>query len=73
MDSGERFIETARAEAEEAGADNVSYFVGDVQVADLGGPYDIAFSRFGTLFCANPVALLRNVRELAGARRQARA
>lgn len=62
MDSGERFIEMARAEAEEAGAGNVSYFVGDVQMADLGGPYDVAFSRFGTLFCANPVALLRNVR-----------
>ena len=62
MDSGERFIETARAEAVEAGADNVSYFVGDVQAVDLGGPYDVAFSRFGTLFCANPVALLRNVR-----------
>jgi ubiquinone/menaquinone biosynthesis C-methylase UbiE len=62
MDSGERFIETARREAQEAGAENVSYFVGDVQTVDLGGPYDIAFSRFGTLFCANPVALLRNVR-----------
>lgn len=62
MDSGERFVEMAREEAEEAGAANVSYFVGDVQTADLGGPYDVAFSRFGTLFCANPVALLRNVR-----------
>lgn len=62
MDSGERFIDMARAEAEEAGAGNVSYFVGDVQTADLGGPYDLAFSRFGTLFCANPVVLLRNVR-----------
>ena len=62
MDSGERFIDMARAEAEEAGAGNVNYFVGDVQAVDLGGPYDIAFSRFGTLFCANPVALLRNVR-----------
>ena len=62
MDSGERFIDTARTEADEAGVRNVSYFVGDVQMADLGGPYDLAFSRFGTLFCANPVALLRNVR-----------
>jgi SAM-dependent methyltransferase len=62
LDSGERFVEMARAEAEEAGATNVTYFVGDVQAADLGGPYDVAFSRFGTMFCANPVALLRNVR-----------
>jgi SAM-dependent methyltransferase len=62
IDVGERFIETARAEAAEAGVDNVNYLVGDVQVADLGGPYDYAFSRFGTMFFANPVAALRNVR-----------
>ena len=62
MDSGERFIEMARAEADQAAAENVDYFVADVQVADLGGPYDLAFSRFGTLFCANPVAALRNIR-----------
>ena len=62
MDSGERFIEMAREEADELAAENVRYFVGDVQVVDLGGPYDLAFSRFGTLFCANPVAALRNVR-----------
>ena len=36
IDAGERFIETARAEAAEAGAANVSYLLGDVQVADLG-------------------------------------
>ena len=29
----------------------------------LGGPFDMAFSRFGTMFFANPVAALRNVRE----------
>ena len=63
IDAGERFIETARTEAAEAAALNVSYLLGDVQVADLGGPYDYAFSRFGTMFCASPVAALRNVRE----------
>jgi SAM-dependent methyltransferase len=31
-------------------------------VADLGGPYDAAFSRFGTMFFDNPVVALRNVR-----------
>jgi hypothetical protein len=33
-----------------------------VQTDPLGGPYDLAFSRFGTMFFANPVAALRNVR-----------
>ncbi len=63
IDVGERFIETARAEAEEAGLANVSYMLGDVQVADIGGPYDYVFARFGTMFFANPVAALRNARE----------
>ena len=35
------------------------FLVADVQVAPLGGPYDMAFSRFGTMFFANPVAALR--------------
>jgi SAM-dependent methyltransferase len=33
-----------------------------VQSDPLGGPYDMAFSRMGTMFFANPVAALRNVR-----------
>ena len=62
IDAGERFVETATAEAAEAGAGNVSYLTGDVQVADMGTGFDLAFSRFGTMFFANPVAALRNVR-----------
>jgi SAM-dependent methyltransferase len=62
IDAGERFVETATAEAAEAGAGNVSYMTGDVQVADMGSGFDLAFSRFGTMFFANPVAALRNVR-----------
>jgi SAM-dependent methyltransferase len=63
IDAAERFVELARAEAEAAAATNVSFLAGDVQAADLGGPYDRAFSRMGTMFFANPVAALRNVRE----------
>ena len=62
IDAARQFIEVARREAEEAGVRNVSFDVADVEVADLGGPYDLAFSRFGTMFCANPVVALRNVR-----------
>jgi SAM-dependent methyltransferase len=62
VDVGERFIETAKIEAEEAGATNVSYAVADIQVGELGEGFDYAFSRFGMMFFASPVAALRNVR-----------
>jgi SAM-dependent methyltransferase len=62
VDAAPRFIESAREEAADAGVDNVSFEVRDVQLDDLGGPYDMAFSRMGTMFFASPVAALRNVR-----------
>ena len=62
VDVAPRFIETARTEAAAAGAKNVSFAVADVETADLEGPYELAFSRFGTMFFAGPVAALRNVR-----------
>jgi ubiquinone/menaquinone biosynthesis C-methylase UbiE len=63
VDISPRFIEAATAEAEEAGLGWTSFRVADVQTDELGGPYDLAFSRFGTMFFANPVAALRRVRE----------
>lgn len=63
VDVAEPFVELAREEAAEGGIDNVSYRLGDVQVTDLGGPYDYVFSRMGVMFFANPVQALRNVRE----------
>jgi SAM-dependent methyltransferase len=62
VDAAERFIEASRAEAGAAGAGNVEFRVVDVQSEDLGGPYDYAFARMGTMFFANPVAAMRNVR-----------
>jgi ubiquinone/menaquinone biosynthesis C-methylase UbiE len=62
VDVAPRFIETAGREAAEAGAANVRFSVADVQTDVPGGPYDLAFSRFGTMFFANPAAALRNVR-----------
>jgi ubiquinone/menaquinone biosynthesis C-methylase UbiE len=63
VDVAPRFIETAQEEAAAAGANNVSFAVADVETDDLGGPYELAFSRFGTMFFAGPVAALRNVRQ----------
>jgi SAM-dependent methyltransferase len=62
VDVSEPFVELAAREAAEAGVANVSYRLGDVQIADLGGPYDYVFSRMGVMFFANPVQALRNVR-----------
>jgi ubiquinone/menaquinone biosynthesis C-methylase UbiE len=61
VDAAERFIETATAEAAEASVANTRFFVADVQTDPLDGPYDMAFSRMGTMFFVSPVAALRNV------------
>jgi ubiquinone/menaquinone biosynthesis C-methylase UbiE len=63
VDVAPRFIEAAQAEAEEARAANVSYAVRDVQVTEFEDRFDYAFARFGTMFFANPVAAMRNVRK----------
>jgi SAM-dependent methyltransferase len=62
VDVAEPFIEASIKEAAEAGVENAEFFTADVQVADLGGPYDYAFSRMGVMFFANPVQALRNIR-----------
>jgi SAM-dependent methyltransferase len=63
VDAAERFIAAAQEEAAAAGVENVEFRVADVQSEPLGGPYDYAFARMGTMFFANPVAAMRNVRE----------
>jgi len=63
VDAAENFIKLAASEAEEADVANARFFVADVQLDDLGGPYDAAFSRMGTMFFVSPVAALRNVRQ----------
>ncbi len=63
VDASPRFIDAARAEADEAGVAGVRFAVADVEAGGLEGEFDRAFSRFGTMFFANPVRALRNVRE----------
>ncbi len=63
VDVAPRFIEAAQDEAEQSGSDNVSFAVRDVQVTEFEDRFDYAFARFGTMFFANPVAAMRNVRE----------
>jgi SAM-dependent methyltransferase len=63
VDAAARFIEAARADAAEAGVANARFLVTDVQTDPFEDRFDMAFSRFGTMFFTNPVAALRNVRE----------
>src|SRR3954453_6492075 len=62
VDVSEPFIEASISEAADGGVENVDFFATDVQVGDLRGPYDYAFSRMGVMFFANPVQALRNIR-----------
>src|SRR3954467_13793304 len=62
VDAAERFVEASRIEAADAGVANVRFFAADVQSDHLGEGFDAAFSRMGTMFFANPVVALRNVR-----------
>ena len=63
VDAAPRFISTAREEASEAGIGNLSFAVADVERTTFDQRYDMAFSRMGTMFFANPVAALRRVRQ----------
>lgn len=63
IDCAENFIKAAQAEARQGNIANASFFVADIQTDDLRGPYDFAFSRFGTMFFMMPGAALRNIRK----------
>ncbi len=62
IDAAARFVEHARSDAESQRVRNARFVVADVERESLGGPYDRAFARFGTMFFARPVAAFRNVR-----------
>jgi SAM-dependent methyltransferase len=61
VDAAARFIEFAEREA--ADVANARFAVLDVENATFEDTFDMAFSRMGTMFFANPVAALRRVRE----------
>lgn len=63
VDIAEAMLDRARRRAAEEHVPNVSFAHADVQAADLGtDTYDRAFSRFGVMFYADPVAAFSNVR-----------
>ncbi len=60
VDCSPNFI--AYANEHYADKDTVSFAVKDAQLDDLGGPYDLAFARFGTMFFSDATVALRNIR-----------
>lgn len=62
QDCCEAFIQYGRNDAAEQRITNVSFKVSDALVDTFDADHDFVFSRFGTMFFANPVAGLRNMR-----------
>jgi ubiquinone/menaquinone biosynthesis C-methylase UbiE len=64
VDAAPRFIDVAQKDAAAAGLKQVSFEVADIQFRAPTGPFDLAFSRMGTMFLASPVAAFRQVRKV---------
>jgi SAM-dependent methyltransferase len=62
LDCCDAFLEKGRRDVAAAGLDNVRFVAADVQTYRFEREFDFAFSRFGMMFFANPVAAMRNVR-----------
>jgi len=62
VDCVDGFLAFARKDAAAEGLDNVEFQLGDAQTAPFEPKFDFVFSRFGTMFFANPVVALRNIR-----------
>ncbi len=61
IDAAPRFIAAARSEL--TAVSNATFVVADIEQQIPGGPFDLAFSRMGTMFCDRPVIALRNIRK----------
>jgi len=62
IDCCDMFLDIARKELAETELQNVTFVRGDAEVALPEAEFDFAFARFGTMFFANPVTGLRNMR-----------
>jgi ubiquinone/menaquinone biosynthesis C-methylase UbiE len=63
IDCCDTFLDYARKDIEARSLSNVKLVRGDAEIALPENQFDFAFSRFGTMFFANPVAGLRNMRK----------
>jgi ubiquinone/menaquinone biosynthesis C-methylase UbiE len=62
VDCCDAFLDLARKEVRRRNIGNVTFVRGDAERCLPTGQFDFVFSRFGTMFFANPVAGLRNMR-----------
>lgn len=62
IDCCDAFLADARADLARTDVTNVTFLRGDAEIALPEEEFDFVFSRFGTMFFANPVAGLRNMR-----------
>lgn len=62
IDCAANFIQSAEQLALEEQASNAKFEIADVERDELGGPYDKAFARFGTMFFMMPGMAMRNIR-----------
>lgn len=63
VDCCDAFLEFAQEDSQRQGIANISFMRGDAEIALPEGQFDFVFARFGTMFFANPVAGLRNMRK----------
>jgi ubiquinone/menaquinone biosynthesis C-methylase UbiE len=63
IDCCDAFLDYARKDVEARRLTNISFMRGDAEVALPADNFDFVFARFGTMFFANPVAGLRNMRK----------
>lgn len=63
IDCCDAFLDFAREEIAARGVKNVRFMRGDAEIALPAENFDFVFARFGTMFFANPVAGLRNMRK----------
>lgn len=61
VDLSRPMLEVARSRASGSNRAAIEFTHGDAQVDPLGGPYDIAISRFGTMFFDDPVVAFANI------------
>ncbi len=62
IDCCDAFLELAQRDVEASGLKTIRLMRGDAEIALPTDEFDFVFARFGTMFFANPVAGLRNMR-----------
>lgn len=61
VDISEGMVGAARRRADTAAVSNATFLFADAATADLGGPFDAVYSRFGVMFFADPPAAFANI------------